>query len=118
MTAPDDLIRRGDVLKIVFPDACSEALKGALCLHPSCDDVRYSPILDAIRALPTDPVLFIGRTPKRRIRADPVAEAAGKRIAELEAAVSDAMVVIADMAPGETVLIDRLRALLAKGGAA
>lgn len=53
-----------------------------------------------------------------REESDTEAETADKRIAELEAAVSDAMVVIADMAPGETVLIDRLRSLLAKGGAA
>ena len=56
MTAPTDLIRREDVLAIVFPDACSEARKGALCLHPSCDAVRFSPILDALRSLPADPV--------------------------------------------------------------
>ena len=108
MTDADDPIRRGDVealIRMEFPCRCAdlpETNDGLPNDDVPCDGCFSSMALRAhLRALP----------------ADPVAEAAGKRIAELEAAVSDAMVVIADMAPGETVLIDRLRSLLAKGGA-
>lgn len=52
-----DYLKREDVLKLVFPNICSDALKGQPCQHMGCAlDCYGSDTFSKLAALPPDPV--------------------------------------------------------------